>query len=501
MIQGTASTVGKSVLVAALCRIFHEDGLDVAPFKAQNMSLNSYVTPDGGEIGRAQAMQADAAGVESAVEMNPVLLKPEADSRSQVVLLGRPHLSIPAKEYHQLRNELWPVITQSLDTLRAKHDIIVIEGAGSPAEVNLRDGDIVNMSVARYAHAPVLLAGDIDRGGVFASLLGTLWLLEPEEKELIRGLVINKFRGDLSLLEPGLSFLENKSRIPVIGVVPYFRDIKLPEEDSVALDRRQQGRQHASIDIAVIRLPHISNFDDFDPLEQQERVNLHYVDSPEQMDNADLVILPGSKTTAADLDWLVSRGLDEKIRQLHERGAFIIGICGGYQMLGERILDPQGVESTSPEKAGLNLLPVTTVFSPHKETHRISGIVQAQNGLLKNVPEIPFEGYEIHMGGTDNASDSAAFCIKERSGQPCTRYELDGCISPDGRVLGTYIHGLFHNQELCLGILKSIAETRGGLMDFNTQSIDREKEFTKLAALVRSNLDMDAVYRISGLEE
>lgn len=500
MIQGTASTVGKSVLVAALCRMFYEDGFNVAPFKAQNMSNNSYVTLDGGEIGRAQAMQADAAGVESVVEMNPVLLKPEADSRSQVVLLGRPYLSIPANEYYQLRNELWPVITRSLDTLRAKHDIVVIEGAGSPAEVNLRYGDIVNMRVARYSGGPVLLVGDIDRGGVFASLLGTLWLLEPEERELIRGLVINKFRGDRSLLKPGLEFLENEARIPVVGVIPYFRDIRLPEEDAVALERRQSDRQDAWINIAVVRLPHISNFDDFDPLEEQEHVNLSYVDSPEQMDSADLVILPGSKTTTADLDWLVSRDLDKKILQLYEHGAFIIGICGGYQMLGERIVDPQGVESASSEKTGLGLLPVTTVFSPYKDTHRVRGVVQAQKGLLKEVQGISFQGYEIHMGGTDNPSSSAAFCIKERSGQPCTGDEFDGCISHDGRVLGTYMHGLFHNHRLCHGILKSMMEAKGRPLDFNGQIVDRENEFKKLAALVRSSLDMDLLYQVAGLK-
>jgi adenosylcobyric acid synthase len=501
MVQGTASAVGKSVLVAALCRIFREDGFSVAPFKAQNMSLNSYVTPDGGEIGRAQAMQAGAAGVESSVEMNPVLLKPEADSRSQVVLLGRPYLSVPANEYYRLRDELWPVITRSLDTLRARHDIVVIEGAGSPAEINLRYSDLVNMRVARYSAAPVLLVGDIDRGGVFASLLGTLWLLEPEERELVRGLVINKFRGDFSLLEPGVRILEQKAGVPVVGVIPYFRDIKLPEEDSVALERRQPGRRGAWINVAVIKLPHISNFDDFDPLEEQELVNLHYVDAPQQMGEADLVILPGSKTTAADLDWLVSTGLDEEILQLHERGAFIIGICGGYQMLGERILDPKGIESASPEKAGLCLLPVTTIFSPHKETHRVSGFVQAQKGLLKDIQGVSFQGYEIHMGGTRNPPGSAAFCIKTRSDQPCAGHEVDGCISPDGRVLGTYIHGLFQNQELCQGILKSIAEAKGRSMDIHVQSTDRENEFKKLAALVRSSLDIDLVYRLSGLKE
>lgn len=499
MIQGTASTVGKSVLVAALCRMFYEDGFSAAPFKAQNMSNNSYVTPDGGEIGRAQAMQADAASVESTVEMNPVLLKPEADSKSQVVLLGRPYLSVPAGEYYKLKDELWPVITRSLDTLRAKHDIVVIEGAGSPAEVNLRYGDIVNMRVARYSDAPVLLVGDIDRGGVFASLLGTLWLLEQEERRLVQGLVINKFRGDRSLLEPGLKFLKRESRIPVIGVIPYFQDIRLPEEDAVALEQYRPGWHGARIKIAVVRLPHISNFDDFDPLEMQECVTLQYVDSPEQLDDADLVILPGTKTTVADLDWLVTRGLGGKILQVYEHGAFIIGVCGGYQMLGESIFDPKGVESSSTEKTGLGLLPVTTVFSQDKDTHRIRGVVRAQKGLLKESKGQSFQGYEIHMGGTDHPSGNAAFSIESRSGQPCIPQEVDGCVSPDGRVLGTYIHGLFNNQELCNGVIKSIMETKGGSSNFNGHNIDKGNEFKKLSALVRSNMDVDLLYQIAGL--
>ncbi|MFC2067489.1 cobyric acid synthase [Chloroflexota bacterium] len=496
MVQGTASTVGKSVLVAALCRMFQEDGLLVAPFKAQNMSLNSDVTPDGGEIGRAQAMQAAAAGIESAVEMNPVLLKPESDSRSQVVLLGRPYLSVPAGEYHKLRNELWPVITRSLDTLRANYDVVVIEGAGSPAEINLRSNDIVNMRVARYSKAPVLLVGDIDRGGIFASLLGTLWLLEPEELELVRGLVINKFRGDCSLLEPGLGLLESKAKVPVLGVIPYFNDIRLPEEDSVMLEWHQPKRQDTEINIAVVRLPHISNFDDFDPLAEPEHVNLYYVDTPEQMDDADLVILPGSKTTVSDLDWMLSRGLGSKILELHERGAFIIGICGGYQMLGQYIFDPQGVESSSSTTVGLALLPVNTVFSSGKETHRVRGVVQAKNGLLKEVWGISFQGYEIHMAMTKSPSDFMAFGIEERSGQRCIPPAVDGCISVDGRVLGTYIHGLFHNRELCFGILKSIVEAKGNTPSLYTRSVDTESEFKKLATLVRRSLDIDLLYHI-----
>jgi adenosylcobyric acid synthase len=329
MVQGTASHVGKSVLVTALCRIFRQDGFSVAPFKAQNMSLNSYVTPDGGEIGRAQAVQAEAAGIACAVEMNPVLLKPEADSRSQVVVLGRPQMSTTASDYYKLKSQLWPVVSGALRKLRSRYEIVVIEGAGSPAEINLMGDEIVNMKIARYCRAPVLLVGDIDRGGVFASLLGTLWLLRPGDLSLIKALVINKFRGDEKLLESGLKFLEKKAGIPVAGVIPYFRDIHIAQEDSVTLEQLKPRQSPAQIDIAVVRMPHISNFDDFDPLDKESCVRVRYVNSIESLDHPDLVILPGSKTTVADLDWLNSSGLARRITELYRRGAFVIGICGG----------------------------------------------------------------------------------------------------------------------------------------------------------------------------
>jgi adenosylcobyric acid synthase len=498
MVQGTASHVGKSVLVTALCRIFRQDGFEVAPFKAQNMSLNSYVTPDGGEIGRAQAVQAEAAGIEPAVEMNPILLKPEADSRSQVVLLGRPLRSTTARDYYQLKPLLWSALTESLDHLRSRYEVVVIEGAGSPAEVNLQEAEIVNMRVARYSGAPVLLMGDIDRGGVFASLLGTLWLLEPEERALIKALVINKFRGDFSLLEPGLRFLERKAGIPVAGVLPYFPDIHIAQEDSVTLEQPPQRRGRSEIDIAVIKLPHISNFDDFDPLERTEGVSLRYVRSPEELGSPDLLLLPGSKTTIADLDWLVQQGLAERIVALHHYGAFIIGICGGYQMLGRRILDPEQVESPAPERQGLGLLPVTTVFSRFKETHRVKGRVRRGWGLLERAHGVSFQGYEIHMGRTENEPATAPFYIEERSGQPCDLVE--GCLDAQGQVLGTYIHGLFHNPELSQSILKYIAACKGVPWDLPVSDLLREREYDRLADLVRCSLNMELIYNITGLK-
>ena len=457
MVQGTASHVGKSVLVTALCRIFRQDGFKVAPFKAQNMSNNSYVTPDGGEIGRAQAVQAEAAGIEPTVDMNPILLKPETESRSQVVVLGRPVKSAEATSYLGMRAQLWQLVSRSLDKLRERYDIVVIEGAGSPAEINLKDTEIVNMRVARYANAPVLLAGDIDRGGVFASLVGTLELLDPEERACVRAFVINKFRGDLSLLTPGLTWLEERTGIPVAGVIPYYRDIHVAEEDSVSQERRgsMKMKEDYVLDIAVIGMPHISNFDDFDPLEQERGVRLRYVEANDTLGQPDMIILPGTKTTMADLAWLRRTGLADRIQRLRLHGTAVIGICGGYQMMGTRVLDPDGVESHQDESEGLGLLPVTTVFGATKETYRVRAEVRVAPGILDWTSGMTVEGYEIHMGrsfycpGPDphkTTPDSAVpspFRILERSGQRCERD--DGAIDPGGRVLGTYIHGLFHN--------------------------------------------------------
>jgi adenosylcobyric acid synthase len=500
MVQGTASHVGKSVLVSALCRIFRQDGFRVAPFKAQNMSNNSYVTPDGGEIGRAQAVQAEAAGVDARVEMNPILLKPEADHTSQVVLLGRPLRSARVRDYFGLKAQLWESVHTSLDILRSEYDVVVIEGAGSPAEINLKATEIVNMRVARYANAPVLLCGDIDRGGVFAALVGTLELLEPEERELIKGFVINKFRGDESLLTDGLTWLEQRTGIPVIGVVHHFRDIHIPEEDSVALDIPTRSHSQSLLDIAVIQLPHISNFDDFDPLARENGVSLRYVDSPGSLGHPDLVILPGSKTTIPDLTWMDRQGLTAAIRSLHQKGVAVIGICGGYQMLGARLYDPEGVESSIHETDGLGLLPMTTVFAGTKETHRVKAEVVEDTGLLKGAKGAPLTGYEIHMGRTTGEGIRPPFRIRDRSDVPVSNDSaFDGAVDPSGRVLGTYIHGLFHNAQLRQALLQELARRKGVTLPAAGQELVIDQEYNKLADWVRSSLKMDLIYEMTSL--
>ena len=507
MVQGTASHVGKSVLVSALCRIFRQDGFRVAPFKAQNMSNNSYVTPDGGEIGRAQAVQAEAAGVEARVEMNPVLLKPEADHTSQVVLLGRPMIhpkgsSARARDYFALKTQLWESVRASLDTLREDYDIVVIEGAGSPAEINLKATEIVNMRVARYANAPVLLCGDIDRGGVFASLVGTLELLEPEERETVKGFLINKFRGDESLLTDGLTWLEERTGIPVIGVVHHYRDIHIPEEDSVALDLPVRTGSNAVLDIAVVQIPHISNFDDFDPLARQPGVGLRYVESAAELGSPDLVILPGSKTTIPDLTWMSRQGLTDAVKSLHRLGTAVIGICGGYQMLGEHIYDPEGIESSQHETVGLGLLPMTTVFQGHKETHRIRGTVTADGGLLAGARGAPVTGYEIHMGITTGEGVDHPFRIEDRADAAVTEATAwDGAMDDRGLVLGTYVHGLFHNGELCQSLLREVARRKGVALPDASQELSLDREYDKLAEWVRGSLNMDLIYEMTGLPQ
>ena len=500
MVQGTASHVGKSVLVAALCRIFRQDGFRVAPFKAQNMSNNSYVTAGGGEIGRAQAVQAEAAGVEARVEMNPILLKPEADHISQVVVMGRPMLSAKVRDYLSLKPMLWESVRSSLDTLRQEYDIVVVEGAGSPAEINLKATEIVNMRVALYADAPVLLCGDIDRGGVFAALVGTLELLEPKERELIKGMVINKFRGDESLLTDGLTWLEQKTGIPVAGVIHHFNDIHIPEEDSVALDLPVRNPANALLDVAVVQVPHISNFDDFDPLSREDAVSLRYVNSADGLGRPDLIVLPGSKTTIPDLAWMDRQGLVSAIRRLHQEGTAVIGICGGYQMLGNKLYDPEGVESTVKEMDGLGLLAMDTVFAGHKETHRVRGKVVQDTGLLAGGKGLSLQGYEIHMGRTTAENGRAAFNIEDRSDVPVTQdTAFDGALASSGRVLGTYIHGLFHNGELRRCILQALARAKGITLPpfVGDHSIDHE--YDKLADWVRASLNMDLIYQMSGL--
>ena len=498
MVQGTGSHAGKSLLVMALCRIFSREGLRVAPFKAQNMSLNSFVTPDGCEFSRAQAVQAEAAGVAPHVEMNPILLKPQDGLRSQVVAMGKPLSVVSAREYWEMTPQLWPLVTRSLDTLLEGNDIVVIEGAGSPAEINLREQEIVNMRVARYAEAPVILVGDIDRGGVFASLLGTVALLEPEERALIRALVINKFRGDPSLLDSGLEVLKRRTGVPTVGVLPFFTDVTLPEEDSVGLENipATQPVTEAALDVAVIRLPHIANFDDFDPLRREPGVRLRYVDSPGRMGSPDLIVIPGSKTTVADLEWMRQRGLDQSVSAARRAGRPVVGLCGGYQMLGHSILDPERVESNRPQTEGLGLLPVKTVFESKKATFQVKADIVSERGLMAGSQGSSISGYEIHMGRT-SGSGSVPFRIRERSGKPADAPE--GALDSQGLTLGTYLHGLFHNHGFRRGLLlhlaaeKNISLPAGALQDM-------EREYDRLADLVSRHLDMDAVHTIAGLK-
>jgi adenosylcobyric acid synthase len=465
MVQGASSSAGKSLLVTALCHSFSRRGMRVTPFKAQNMSNNAAVCPDGSEIGRAQYVQALAAGVVPGVEINPVLIKPEADARAQVVIMGKPFATLEAGEYFDYKQELWKHITVALDHLRAQYDLVVIEGAGSPAELNLKSGDIVNMAVAGYAKSPVLLVGDIDRGGIFAQLIGTLWLLDAEERALVRGLVVNKFRGDLSLFQDGVRILEEKSSVPVLGVIPYMKDLHLPEEDAVALETQPSTGRSSSIedretevDIAILRLPLISNFDDFDPFGADPGVRIRYINSPGELGRPDAVIIPGTKSTVADLAWLRERGLDQALIEHVRGGGALVGVCGGYQMLGQVIRDPRRVESQVEITYGLGLLPVETIFLGEKTTTQVRARVRSQHypaavpHWLEIIQEQEIDGYEIHMGETSSASTWLE--IVSRNGDPVA--VMDGAINPDGRVWGCYLHGVFANQDLRHAWLSSL---------------------------------------------
>ncbi|MFC1913670.1 cobyric acid synthase [Chloroflexota bacterium] len=493
MIQGTSSSAGKSILVAALCRIFRHDGYRVAPFKAQNMALNSFVTAEGGEIGRAQVVQAEAAGIEPTVDMNPVLLKPTADTGSQVIVMGKVERTISADEYYRYTPSLLKTVETSLNRLRSAYDIVVIEGAGSPAEVNLKDREIVNMRVAKMARAPVLLVGDIDRGGVFAFLVGTLELLTEEERTYVRGLIINKFRGDLNLLEPGLEFLEKRTAKPVLGVVPYIRDMRIAQEDSVYLDERVENQGAGGLDIAVIRLPHISNYDDFDPLED-DGCWVRYVTRCEDLGSPHLIILPGTKSTINDLHYLWQTGLAEEILRQAGVGALVVGICGGYQMLGKTIIDAQRVESANEESAGLGLLDVVTRFVSEKATRQVRARVLASRGLLSGMEGQELSGYEIHMGQTQSDDTLSSFRIFATS-QGAADYE-DGALNAKGTIMGTYIHGLFHNISFRQAFLASLRrywqlpDRAAGTL------VEKEQQYDRLAEVVRRSLNMAGIYQI-----
>ena len=486
MIQGTMSGVGKSVIAAGLCRVFAQDGYKVAPFKSQNMANNSYVTSDGLEMGRAQVMQAACCNVPCDVRMNPVLLKPTDDCGSQVVVMGEAVRNMKASEYFEYKKELAPVISRAYDSLRAEYDIVVIEGAGSPAEINLKEGDIVNMGVAKMAEAPVILVGDIDRGGVFAQLLGTLDLLEEEERQRVCGLVINKFRGDLKLFESGMDMLLRLGGCPVLGVLPYT-DLQLEEEDS--LSERFLDKTRKSFDIAVLRLPHISNFTDLFVFDQIDEVSVRYVRDKEELDGADMVVIPGSKNTMDDMRFLFKTGLAAKIRDMSASGTVIFGICGGYQILGERISDPEGWEGGGSVE-GLKLLPVNTVLTGNKKLKIYEGNITCPTGVLKGLKGCGIKGYEIHTGVTE--------CIKELD-----EFTSDGTGYCRGNIYGTYVHGVFDTREAVTGITGLIAKAGGKKIDLSfveSREDHLRSRYDALADMIRKNLDMENIYKIMGLE-
>ena len=497
MIQGTMSNVGKSALAAGLCRVLKQDGYKVAPFKSQNMALNSFITKEGLEMGRAQVMQAEAAGIEPEAIMNPILLKPTNDTGSQVIINGKPIGVMAAREYYRHKKEYIPAIMDAYHELEKRYDIIVIEGAGSPAEINLKKDDIVNMGMAKLADAPVLLVGDIDRGGVFAQIAGTVMLLEEDEKARIKGTIINKFRGDVSILEPGLRMLEEKTDIPVSGVVPYFY-LDLDEEDSLT-ERFQKKEKPGLIDLAVIRFPRISNFTDLAPLEALEEVSVRYVSSPAEFGNPDAVILPGTKNTISDLLWMRQNGLETRVLKHSAQNKPVFGICGGYQMLGMEISDPTGEEYGGTVQ-GMGLLDTKTVFRPEKHRTRVHGTFGEMKGILKEMEGLPFEGYEIHMGETILDEHASGLVTIENDSDTLQQGHPDG--SQKGNVYGCYVHGIFDSPEMSGGFLSALLKEKGYYPE-TVQAVDwksyKEEQYDKLADIVRASLDMEEIYKIIGL--
>ena len=526
MVQGTMSNAGKSLIVAGLCRIFKQDGYRVAPFKSQNMALNSFITKEGLEMGRAQVMQAEAAGVEPVAAMNPILLKPTTHVGSQVIVNGEVLGNMSARDYFAYKKQLIPEIKKAFRELEKDNDIIVIEGAGSPAEINLRENDIVNMGLAELLDAPVLLVGDIDRGGVFAQLLGTLMLLEKTEKERVKGLIINKFRGDKTILDSGVVMLEERGHVPVVGVVPYM-ELSIDDEDSLSsrFDRKEEGL----IDIAVIRYPRISNFTDLSVLEQIGQVSVRYVDSVRDLHHPDMIVLPGSKNTMADLKWMRENGLEALIKK-KAQDTIVFGICGGYQMLGETIRDPYQVENGGSMK-GMGLLPAATELKQEKTRTQVTGTFGKISGALSGLSGKSVRGYEIHMGSTGyagSAGDSGSIvdkeCVRQTKSRGCNessntgrngnqsrcdekgyvcsiQNEVDGGVKYDGafsgNVYGTYVHGIFDEGTVAETLVGILAERKGVALD-TEQMISYEQfkqmQYDKLADGLRSSMDMEAVY-------
>jgi len=503
MIQGTGSGAGKSLIVAALCRIFRDMGINTAPFKAQNMALNSYITIDGGEIGRAQALQAEAARIEPTIDMNPVLLKASGDMGSQVIIQGKVHSTMKAKEYYAFKKTAWEAVKESFERLSQKYEFIIMEGAGSPAEINLMDVDIVNMSMSKHAKAPVILVGDIDKGGVFASLYGTIKLLGRDSR-YIKAFIINKFRGDIGILSPGLEMIKDRTGKPVIGVLPYIKDIGLPEEDGLALQKisnfKFQISNHERIKIVIVKLQYISNFTDFDPFLYEPDVELVYSDNPADIENADIVIIPGTKNTVKDLLFLKERHLNESIMRAYAKGVQIIGMCGGYQMLGKKIYDPYGVESSHKEIEGIGLLNIETVFEKTKVTYQTEvEIVRGSELGVQNSDNRKLKSYEIHMG--TSKGDIGLFKIRRLSTHspihPCTHSPVfDG--SKNNNCWGTYLHGIFENDPFRRGIINNVRKNKNlPPLDLTVRYSEiKDMAIDNLAYVVKENIDMDFIKRL-----
>lgn len=490
MIQGTMSGAGKSILTAGILRVLYQDGYRVAPFKSQNMALNSCVTIEGKEIGRAQALQAFAAHLQPGADMNPILLKPMGDTTSQVIVAGEPVSNMRAADYFKIKKDFIPDILKAYDRLAKDSDIIVIEGAGSPVEINLRENDIVNMGLAELLDAPVLLAGNIDPGGVFAQLLGTVSLMPKEEKDRIKGLIINKFRGDVKLLEPGLDMFKAYCDIPFAGVVPYVK-LQLDEEDSVSERLKVSAgfSSDASIKIAVVRLPYISNYTDFTIFDKAQDVEVIYADSAQALEKADLIILPGTKNTMGDIKWLKETGLFTKIRELAASGKMVIGICGGFQMLGKLIEDEIGAEKKGSEE-GFSLLPVTTAFCSEKTLKQVEGSIEGAEGIYERLNGCSIKGYEIHMGKSSY----------QAKGQPMDDHKK--FVITNGNVLGSYVHGIFDSKDFAEKILDIVGERKGlpkKIYGLESKSDIQERELDKLADVLRDSLDWKLIYNAIGL--
>lgn len=505
MFLGTGSDVGKSILAAAFCRILKQDGYRVAPFKAQNMALNSFITPEGGEMGRAQVVQAEAAGIAPHVDMNPILLKPTSLMGSQVIVHGRVIGNFQAREYYEHKKSLVSAVRESFERLARQYEVVVLEGAGSAVELNLKEHDLVNLAMADMADARCILVGDIDRGGIFAALLGSFMLMAPPEQERIIGFLVNKLRGDPQLFDRGVEIIESHAGRPVLGVIPYLDHLSLPEEDSVALSRRMRARAGAgassNLAVGVVRLPFVSNYTDFDCFEQEPEVELEYFDRPEQVFNYDAVILPGSKNTIEDLACLSRTGMAEAIVAYYKAGGTVVGLCGGYQMLGLRVTDPLGVESRLRQVSGLGLLEMDTEMVLDKITSQVEAVFLAHSRFSFQ-PAEPLFGYEIHMGrSVARGAAQPLFHIRRRSGRRAD--ELDGLAQPDGRVWGTYIHGIFDNDQFRRSFLQDLHERSGRTSAHAASAFSyrqwKEEQYDQLAEAVRRHCDVERIYQLVGL--